>query len=163
MDEKCEKRYTLAKRGISLEELIVTGVMSALMIVWACLTEDIRFLFIPLFFLLALFSCFITFLFRYVTAPKIAIQADCNGIYFYYRSCKAIFINYSDIVKITKSSSYCRGGRASAEGRITVFTETAEYKSIRVEDASDAFLYKMQKLVDTDNKEEYLIKIAIKQ
>ena len=96
-----EKRYTLATRNVTLEQLIVTGGVIALMIVWACFTSDKRLLFIPLFFLVVCVCIFILLLFRWLTEPKIAIQADCNGIYFYYRKKKEIFVNYNDIVNVS--------------------------------------------------------------
>ena len=94
-NEPSNKRYTLATRDISLEALIVTGVIIILMIIWACLIEDKRFLFVPLSFLLVSTVGFILLLVRYFTEPKIAIQADCNGIYFYYRNNREVYILYN--------------------------------------------------------------------
>lgn len=61
MDELIEeKRYTLATRAADLESVAVSGAFSVLMIVWACLTEDKRFLFIPLICLTVAFNCFVS-------------------------------------------------------------------------------------------------------
>ena len=79
MDGKCEKRYTLATRDVRLDSFLVTGVIIALMIVWACLTDDKRLLFIPLFFLAVCVVIMGVLLFWSFTEPKIAIQADTIG------------------------------------------------------------------------------------
>ncbi len=76
------------------------------MIVWTCLTEDKRFLFIPLICLTVAFICFVALLFRFITEPKIAIQADVNGIYFYFRNNKVIFIDFKDIVEVAAQMPY---------------------------------------------------------
>ena len=87
-DTNKNKRYALATRDISLQDFIIMVIMVVLMVVWVCLITDKRFIFIPLFFLAILIVILISLLFRYFTEPKIAIQADCNGIYFYYRNKK---------------------------------------------------------------------------
>ena len=157
MDEKYEKRYTLATRDVRLDSVIVTGVIIALMIVWACLTDDKRLLFIPLFFLTVCVGIMIVLLFRLFTNPKIAIQAAINGIYFYYPKNKEVFIPYDDIVRVERS------GLRNVYGRILIHTEDKEYRSIRTSELSDRLLNPIRNLVEKTDKEEYLMKIAIKK
>lgn len=157
MDEKCEKRYTLATRDVGLDSFIVTGGIIALMIVWACLTYDKHLLFIPLFFLTVCVGIMGVLLFRLFAEPKIAIQADINGIYFYYPKNKQVFIPYGDIVKVE------RRGLRNIYGRILIRTEDKEYRSIRTNELCDRLLNPIRNLVEKTDKEEYLMKIAIKQ
>ncbi|MDE6408422.1 MAG: hypothetical protein K2K48_05820 [Anaeroplasmataceae bacterium] len=152
-----EKRYTLATRNITLEKLIVTGGVIALMIVWACFTEDKRLLFIPLFFLIVCVCIFISLMFKWLTEPKIAIEADCNGIYFYYRKHKEIFVKYNDIVNVSHS------GLRNIYGRIVITTKDNKYKSIETEQRDDVLFNKIKNLVEAEDKEKYLIHIEIKK
>ena len=152
-----EKRYTLATRNVTLEELIVTGIVIALMIVWACFTDDKRLLFIPLFFLVVCICILISLLFKWLTEPKIAIQADCNGIYFYYRKNKEIFVKYNDIVSVSHS------GLRNKYGKIVIKTNDSEYKSIETEQRDDVLFSTIEHLWKTEDKEEYLIRNKIKK
>ena len=155
MENENEKRYTLATRAVGLESLIVTGVFTILMIIGACLISDKRFLFIPLLFLAVSFVAFIALLFRYFTEPKIAIQADYNGIYFYYRNNKEIFIAFKDIVEILPCKS------RNSYGEIAVYTNDNKYKSIMIKEDKGLLVSRLRDLLDKENKEEYLIKIEI--
>lgn len=159
-DTNKNKRYTLATRNIALQDLIIIGIMVVLMIVWACLITDKRFIFIPLFFLAILMVMLISVLFRYFTEPKIAIQADCNGIYFYYRNKKEVFIAYNDIIDIIAMGKIYSG--VNNYGQILIKTENDEYLSIRTFEGK----YKLQSLIrdllTVKNKEEYLMKNEIK-
>lgn len=157
MDKKCEKRYTLATRAIGVDSFIVTSVIIILMIVWACLTDDKRFLFIPLFFLMVCVGIMGLLIFKLFTEPKIAIQADINGIYFYYSKNKEVFIPYDDIVKVE------RCGLRNVYGRILIHTEDKEYRSIKTNEFSDRLLNPIRNLVEKTDKKEYLTKIEIKQ
>ncbi len=152
-----EKRYTLATRNVTLEQLIVTGGVIALMIVWACFTSDKRLLFIPLFFLVVCVCIFILLLFRWLTEPKIAIQADCNGIYFYYRKKKEIFVNYNDIVNVSHF------GLRDKYGKIVIKTNDSEYKSIETEQRDDVLFNNIKSLLQAEDKEKYLMRIERKK
>ncbi len=55
--KEVKQKYTLATKAADLESVVVSGAFSVLMIVWACLTEDKRFLFIPLICLTVAFIC----------------------------------------------------------------------------------------------------------
>lgn len=155
--EDIQKRFTLAIRAVSLEALIVTGGFSGLMIVWACFTEDKRLLFIPLFCLSVSFFYFVWLLFRYFTEPKIAIQADCKGIYFYYRNNKEIFIDFNDIVEVLACKSY------NSYGEISISTQNGKYKSITIRGDKSQLSNNIRNLLNTENKQEYLMKIEIRQ
>ncbi|MDE7215422.1 MAG: hypothetical protein K2O08_01295 [Clostridia bacterium] len=148
------KRYTLATRDIDFESIVVTGVMIVLLIVWACLTDDKRLMLIPLFFLAVCFIAFISLLFRYTREPKIAIQADSNGIYLYYCGNKEIFIDYKDIVDVSNL------GIRNKWGRIVITTAVNEYKSIRTRECKDELFSHIKRLLEADDKEKYLIKIT---
>ncbi len=156
------KRYTLATRDIDLESLLVTGVLIVLIVIWACVTQDKRILVIPLFLLVVSFIAFISLLFRFFTEPKIAIQADCNGIYFYYRNRKEIYIDYKDMTEITTYCLYGRG-RAVAKCGIVIVAKNNRYKSISIMQSADDTLNIIRTLVNTNDKEEYLMSIKIKQ
>lgn len=149
------KRYTLATRAINLEDLIVTGIFIALMIIWACLIKDKRFLFIPLFFLSVCFIIFILLAFRYVKEPKIAIQADRKGIYLFYRNNKEIFIDYDNIVKIWS-------GPRNKYGAIYISTVEDEYKSINIKEDKGDLVSQITYLLELENKQNYLTSIEIK-
>lgn len=154
------KRYTIATRNIDLQDLIIAGIMIVLMIIWACLITDKRFIFIPLFFLAVLIGIFISCLFRYITEPKIAIQADCNGIYFYYRNKKEVFIDYNNIVEIIPmGKGYIS---VNSYGQILIKTENDKYLSIRTLEGGYKLRGLIKDLLSVKNKEEYLMKNEIK-
>lgn len=155
--EDTEKRYTLATRAVNAEALIVTGGFCGLMIVWACFTDDKRFLFIPLFFLIVSIIGFVSLLIRFLTEPKIAIQADCNGIYFYFRKNKEIFIDYNDIIEVSACGSYHQ------YGEISIKTKSGKYESIRINESKNRLADDIRDLLQKENKEEYLRKIEIKR
>ena len=152
-----EKRYTLATKNVTLEDLIVTSGVIVLMIIWVCFTEDKRLLFIPLFFLVVCLCILIALLFKWLTEPKIAIQADCNGIYFYYRKKKEIFIPYNKIVDVSHS------GLRDRYGKIVITTNENKYKSIETRQRDDVLFNRIQTLLQTEDKEKYLLQIEIKE
>ena len=146
-----EKRFTIAKRDVDLEALIVTGVFIVLMVVWACLVEDKRLIFIPLFLMAVILFAFISLVYRFIVEPKIAIQADSNGIYLYYRKRKEIFVEYKDIIEVSGL------GLRNKYGRLVITTKENQYKSIRTYECNDKLLSRINSLLDAEDKEEYLI------
>ena len=155
-EQLTEKRYTLATRDVDIPTMIVTAAMIVAMIVWACLTEDKRLLFIPLFFLAVLCGCLIVLIFRLCTEPKIAIQADVNGIHLFYPKNKEVFIPYSEITEVAPA------GIRNVYGRIVVHTKDNKYRSIRTYEPTDRLLNPIRRLVEATYKEEYLIRISSK-
>ena len=154
------KRYTLAARDISLQDFIIMVIMVVLMEVWVCLITDKRFIFIPLFFLAILIVILISLLFRYFPEPKIAIQADCNGIYFYYRNKKEVFIAYNDIIDVI-GMGHIYGG-VNSFGQILIKTENNKYLSIRTFEGNEKLRDTIKDLWGCKIKEEFLIKHEIK-
>lgn len=153
--EEVKQKYTLATKAADLESVVVSGAFSVLMIVWACLTEDKRFLFIPLICLTVAFICFVALLFRFITEPKIAIQADVNGIYFYFRNNKVIFIDFKDIVEVAAQMSY------HSFGYISISTQSKKYTSIMIRERKHLLVSNIKDLLNKEDKEQYLLKIAI--
>lgn len=148
---------TLATRRISLEEPIVTGIFMTLMIVWACLIEDKRFIFVPLLFLAAFIVPFVSFVVRYVVEPKVAIQADCEGIYFYYKNHKEVYIKLDEIKEVMAYGVWGKWGG------IRVTTQVDKYESIEISEDKYALAGKIRFLITTENKEHYLTIIEIKE
>lgn len=149
-------KRTLATRSISLEEPIVTGVFMVLMIAGACTIEDKRFIFIPLLFLAVSSVAFGRFIFRYVTEPKIAIQADPEGIYFYYRNNKEVYIKLDEIKEVSAFGVWGKWGG------ISIITQTAKHQSIDIREDKYALASTIRFLLTTENKEHYLTKVEIK-
>lgn len=156
MDETSgsEKRYTLATRDVDLTALIVTGLTVVAGIVWACLTDDRRLLIIPLLLLAACLVLLISLLYRFVTEPKNAIQATRRGIYLCYRNKNEVFIDYNEIVAVS------RAGITNKYGRIVIVTADNEYRSIRTKELDDELLGRINRLLAAADKEDFLIRIS---
>ncbi len=155
------KRYTIATRDVGWEALIVTGVLVVIMVVWACLSQDQRLLFIPLSLLIICTVIFAGLLFRFITEPKVAIQADATGLYFLYRQHREIYFAYQDIIDVTNYCVYDRGG-AVANCGIVVTTNNGQYKSISIRQSSAMTLTVIKGLLVAKDKIEYLQRQAIK-
>ena len=155
-EKQTENRYTLATRDIDIPSVVVLCIVIALSIFWACRTDGLL-LFIPLFFVVVLVGILGVIIFRIITEPKIAIQADVNGIYLYYPKHKEVFIPYSEINEVTPA------GLRNVYGRIVVHTKDNKYQSIRTYEPTDRLLNPIRSLVEAPDKEEYLIKISSKK
>ncbi len=136
--------------------MVLTFVAIILLIICACLINEKQFLFIPLFFIAILALAFIVLLFKFLTEPKIAIQADFDGIYFYYRNNKEIFINYKDINQIVANKS------RNSYGGITIYAKDNIYRSIMIKEDKYQVISQIKNLINKDDKEKYLTKIGIK-
>lgn len=147
------EKYALAKRDVDLASLFVTAALVCLLSVWACLTDDKRYLFVSLVLLSVGIAALIVLLFRFFTEPKIAIQADVNGIYLCYRKGKETFINYKDIVDVANV------GIRNKYGRIVIYTKTGEYKSNKTKELGDVLISRVKRLIAAENKEDFLLKL----
>ncbi len=146
-------RYAIATRDVDLTSLIISGALICAMIVWACLTDDKRYLFVSLLFLFVGVVGFAVLLYRYVTEPKVAVQADVDGIYLCYRKGKEVFINYNDIVDIANV------GIRNKYGILVIYTQTDNYKSNKTKELGDVLLRRVRQLIAAENKEDFLIKL----
>jgi len=154
---KVKKLYKLATRDINSEALIVAGAFAILMIVGACVIDDKRFVFVPLLFAVICFIALLVLLFRFFTEPKTAIQADCDGVYFYYRKNREVFIPFDDIVEVSWL------GVRNRYGSVVVTSKTNTHKSIRIREDTYDLTSQIRYLLQITNREEYLKIIEIKR
>lgn len=156
--EKNSDKKSLATRAVSIEWVLVPWIPIGAAVYVACTIEDIRLLFIPLFFIVVCTVIFGCSLFAFITHPKTVIGADANGLYFYYRGGKEVFIPYGDIVKAATYMS------RNSFGGIAVTTSTADDRilSLRISEDKGLLADRINELIGRDEKQAYLERIAIK-
>lgn len=156
--EKNLGKKTLATRAESIEWVLVPWIPIVAAVYVACTIEDKRILFIPLVFIVVCTAIFGYNLFAFITHPKTAIQADANGLYFYYRGGKEIFIPYGDITAVAAYMS------RNSFGGIAVRTSDRDDRilSIRISEDKELLADRINELLKREDKQSYLERIAIK-